>query len=178
MTYRTLTALALRFSSLLLFTKIFDHFHTFALTSLYRVFIDQLPNNPNSEPSPSFSIIWIVLFLSNIILSTILFFKAEWVTTKLIKEDSDITIGLTAEKLIKAILLSTGILWLSISIFSVADLYDYILFLIAFTKDIDYHTKSDFSPIYFLLQTLFALLFIFRTDNISRYLERKINRVN
>jgi hypothetical protein len=36
--------------------------------------------------------------------------------------------------------------------------------------------KNDFSPIYYLLKTTFALLFVFRVEKISLYLEKKMNK--
>ncbi|MGH2665823.1 hypothetical protein [Flavobacterium sp.] len=175
MTNRALTTLAIRFAALLLFMKIFDQFGSYFL-SIYYTAVIPLFEKQLHTPFDKFYYNGTFLILTNFLISSILFFKAEWVASKLIKKDSDISIGLTPEKLIKVILLTTGITWLATAIYLLPDLYDYVQMLIAKANHEEISKKVDFSPIYYILKTTFALLFVFRVDKVSFYLERKMNQ--
>ncbi|HEU4716630.1 MAG TPA: hypothetical protein VFU15_02305 [Bacteroidia bacterium] len=175
MTNRTLTALAIRFAALLLFMKIFDQFGFYFLSIYYTALMPVLENQLHTSLD-KFYYNGTFLLLGNFLISGILFFKAEWVSSKLIKVDSDITIGLTPEKLIRVILLTTGITWLAYSVYLLPDLYDYIQMMIAKANHLGFAKKVDFSPIYYILKTTIAFLFVFRVEKISSYLEKKMNR--
>lgn len=173
MTNRTLTALAIRFAALLLFMKIFDLFNTYFF-SLYYTAVLPLFQDQVHTPLDKFYYNGTFLLITNILISVVLFFKADRISTKLIKEDNHINIGLTPETLIKSILLSTGIIWLANSIFLLPDLYEYIQWAIAKVnhEELNY-SKRDFSPIHYILKASIALLFIFRTNKVSLYLGKK-----
>jgi hypothetical protein len=173
MTNRTLTALAIRFASLLLFMKIFDNFGSYFISIYYTVVISILEEKLHL-PFDKFYYNGTILILCNILISSVLFFKAEWVSSKLIKEDSDINIGMTPEKLIKVILLTTGIIWLASAVFLLPDLFDYIQMLIAKFNQVESTKKVDFSPLYYIFKTIIALIFVFRVDKVSLYLEKKM----
>lgn len=174
MTNRSLTALAIRFAALLLFMKIFDQFGSYFLSIYYTVVIPLFEKQLHTSLD-KFYYNGTFLILSNFLISSVLFFKAEWVASKLIKKDSDISIGLTPEKLIKVILLTTGITWLATAVYLLPDLYDYIQKLIAKANHVEYAKKVDFSPIYYILKTTIALLLVFRVEKISSYLEKKMD---
>lgn len=175
MTNRALTTLAIRFAALLIFMKIFDQFGSYFLSIYYTAVIPIFEKQLNTSLD-KFYYNGTFLILSNILISSILFFKAEWVALKLIKEDGGINIGLTPEKLIKVILLTTGIIWLSTAVYLMPDLYDYIEVLISKANHAEFTKKVDFSPIYYILKTTIALLFVFRVEKISLYLEKKMNK--
>ena len=175
MTNRALTTLAIRFAALLLFMKIFDQFGSYFLSIYYTAVIPIFEKQLHTSLD-KFYYNGTLLILTNFLISSILFFKAEWVASKLIKVDSDINIGLTPEKLIKAILLTTGIIWLANTVYLLPDLYDYVQMLIAKANHEEISKKVDFSPIYYILKTTIALLFVFRVDKVSLYLERKMNQ--
>jgi formate hydrogenlyase subunit 3/multisubunit Na+/H+ antiporter MnhD subunit len=174
MTNRTITTLSIRFAALLLFMKIFEQFGSYFMSVYFTAIIPIFEKQLHSSID-KFYYNGTFLILSNILISCILFFKAEWVSSKLIKEDSEINIGLTPEKLIKVILLTTGIIWLATSIYLIPDLYEYIQSIIEKVNDEEPTKNGDFSPIYYLLKTLIALLFVFRVEKISLYLEKKMN---
>jgi hypothetical protein len=175
MTNRALTTIAMRFAALLLFMKIFDHFGSYFL-SIYYIAVFPIFEKQLNTPLDKFYYNGTFLILSNFLVSSILFFKAEWVASKLIKEDSGINIGLTPEKLIKVILLTTGIIWLSTAVYLLPDLYDYVQMLIAKANQVELTKKVDFSPLYYILKITVGLLFVFRVEKISLYLEKKMNR--
>jgi hypothetical protein len=175
MTNRSLTAIAIRFAALLLFMKIFDQFGSYFF-SIYYITIIPIVEKQLNTPLQNFYYNGTFLILINFLISSILFLKAEWVASKLIKGDSDIDIGLTPEKLIKVILLTTGIIWLASSVYQLPDLFDYIQVILTSTNHEEYAKEVDFSPIYYILKTTIALLFIFRVDKISLYLEKKMDQ--
>ncbi len=175
MTNRVLTTLAIRFAALLLFMKIFENFGSYFLSIYYAVVIPLFEKQLHTSLDKLYYN-GTFLILSNFLISSLLFYKAEWVAAKLIKEDSDISIGLRPEKLIKVILLTTGITWLATAVYLLPDLYDYIQKLIANANHVEYSKKVDFNPIYYILKTTIALLFVFRVDKISLYLEKKMNQ--
>jgi len=175
MTNRTLTTIAIRFAALLLFMRIFDQFGSYFL-SIYYTAVIPLFEKQLHTPFNKFYYNGTFLILSNFLISSVLFFKADWIASKLIKEDSAINIGLTPEMLIKVILLTTGITWLATSVYLLPDLYDYVQMLIAKANHVEYSKKVDFSPLYYILKTMIALLFVFRVEKISLYLEKKMNR--
>lgn len=175
MTNRTLTTIAIRFAALLLFMRIFDQFGSYFL-SIYYTAVIPLFEKQLHTPFNKFYYNGTFLIFSNFLISSVLFFKADWIASKLIKEDSAINIGLTPEMLIKVILLTTGITWLATSVYLLPDLYDYVQMLIAKANHVEYSKKVDFSPLYYILKTMIALLFVFRVEKISLYLEKKMNR--
>jgi hypothetical protein len=175
MTNRALTTLAIRFAALLLFMKIFDQFGSYFLSIYYTAVIPLFEKQLHTS-FDKFYYNGTFLILSNFLISSILFFKTDWVVSKLIKIDSDINIGLTPEKLIKVILLTTGIIWLASSVFLLPDLYDYIQMLLAKYNHIKFTKKIEFNALYYILKTSIALLFVFRVDKVSLYLEKKMNQ--
>ena len=119
MTNRTLTSIVLRLAGLLLFMKIFDHFGSYFLslymTSVIPIFEEQL-----HQPLNKFYYNGTFLIISNIIISFLLLFKAEAISKRLIKNDSEIQIQLTKEDLIKSVVLIIGITWVAQTIYPVS----------------------------------------------------------
>jgi len=173
MTNRVLTTLAIRFAALLLFMKLFEQFNSYFISIYYTVIIPFYEKALNTSLE-NLAYSGTSLLLINLVVSSFLFFKAEWVASKLIKQDSDIHIELTPHKLIRVILLTTGTIWLATSVYLLPDLYDFILKMIALANDEKLDDKVEFSPIYYVLKTSIALLFVFRVDKISSYLEKRL----
>jgi hypothetical protein len=177
MTNRSLTTLAIRFAALLIFMKIFEFFGEY-LFSIFSVTVVPFFEAELHSTIDKFYYNGVFLMVSNFLVSGFLFFKAEWVASKLIRDNNEINIGLTPEKLIKSILLTTGLIWLASSVYLIPDLFDYIQLLIARHNNVEFSKKVDFSPFYYILKTTIALLFVFRVENISSFLEKKMSNVN
>ena len=177
MTNRTLTTIAIRFAALLLFMRIFDSFGSYFMSVYYTAAVPIFEKELHTSMD-KFYYNGTFLIIANFIVSGFLFFKAEWISLKLIKEDSSINIGITHEKLIKAILLSTGIIWLASSIYLFPDLVIYIQIHIDRLNHVEPGKKTEFSAIYYLLKTTIALLFVFRINKITSFLERKMNSLS
>jgi len=173
MTNRTLTTIAIRFAALLLFMRIFDFFGTYFFSVYYTATIPLFEKELHTSMD-KFYYNGTFLIVTNFLISGFLFFKAELIASRLIKENNNVDIGMTPEKLIKVILLSTGIIWLASSVFLLPDLITYIQILIDRFNHAHSSKKTEFSPIYYLLKTMIALLFIFRINKIVPFLERKM----
>lgn len=172
MTNRFLTTLAIRFAALLLLMKIFDSFAAYFLSAYYSalvVFSQGLLQVPISKLYYS----GLFLALTNVVISSFLFFKAEWISCKLIKDDSSVNFTMTPAQLIKVILLTTGIIWLAASVYMIPDAIAYIQMMIDRFNKIPNVKNVDFNPVYYLLKTTLALLFVLRAEKISQYIERK-----
>ncbi len=174
MTNRTLTTIAIRFAALLLFMRIFDFFGTYFFSVYYTATIPFFEKELHTSMD-KFYYNGTFLIVTNFLISGFLFFKAELIASRLIKENNNVDIGMTPEKLIRVILLSTGIIWLASSVFLLPDLITYIQILIDRFNHVHTSKKTEFSPIYYLLKTMIALLFIFRINKIVSFLERKMN---
>jgi hypothetical protein len=175
MTNRNLTAVAIRFAALLLFMKIFESFDSYFLSVYWAAVIPFFEEHLHTS-FDKFYYSGTFLIIANVLISSILFFKADRIASKLVKEDSSINIGLTPEKLIKVILLTTGLVWLASAIYLLPDLCDYIQMMIAKINHVKFTKRVDFNPFYYILKTTIAILFIFRVEKISLYLEKKMNK--
>jgi hypothetical protein len=177
MTNRTLTALAIRFAALLLFMKIFDHFGAYFFSAAAASAIAFARENLNTAFN-KFFYQGIFLLIANTVIFLFLFFKAEWISTKLIKQDKDIAVNLTPEKIIASIILSTGLLWLASAIFQLPDAFEYVQWAIGELNHEEYIRKFDFGPAYFIMKTILALLFIFKVDKITRFASNRMRSLN
>lgn len=175
MTNRTLTSLVLRFAGLLLFIKIFDHFGSYFL-SLYMTAIIPIFEEQLNEPMNNFYFNGTFLTIANIVVSFFLVFKAELISKWLIKNDSEISIQLTKEDLIKSILVITGIIWIAKSLFLLPDSIEYVIQLTRKLSGNESTDVPDFSIATYLIKTGFGVLFIFRVNKISNYLIKKTEK--
>lgn len=172
MTNRTLTSIVLRLAGLLLFMKIFDHFGSYFLslymTSVIPIFEEQL-----HQPLNKFYYNGTFLIISNIIISFLLLFKAEAISKRLIKNDSEIQIQLTKEDLIKSVVLIIGITWVAQTIYLFADALDYTIQLVKKLNGNETVELSNFPIIKYILKGIIAVMFIFKVQKISNYLMKK-----
>ena len=172
---RTLTSLALRFAGLLLFLKIFDHFGSYFLslymTSVIPIFEEQL-----NEPMNKFYFNGTFLMIANVIVSFFLVFKAELISKWLIKNDSEISIQLTKEDFIKSILVIIGVIWIAKSVYLLPDGIEYVIQLTRKLSGNENINVPDFSVPAYLIKTGLGLLFIFRVNKISNYLNKKTEK--
>jgi hypothetical protein len=175
MTHRTLTTIVLRFAALMLFIKIFDSFGAY-FYSVVLLGYTALHNQPVLEGIDKFYVNGTLLLFANVIVSSFLFFKAEWIANRLIRSDHAVTANLSAGELIRVILLTTGVLWFVSLIFLLPELFDFIEVMVAKLNGTMIRNKLDFSPVYFLTKLFFAWLFIFRSERIAVYLEKKMAR--
>lgn len=163
----------LRIAGLLLFMKIFDYFGSYFI-SVYMMASIPIFEEQLNEPMDKFYFNGTFMTIANIIVSFFLVFKAELISKYLIKNDSDISIQLTKEELMKSILLIIGITWIAQFIYLLPDGIDYIMQLtqkLSGNKNIE---VPDFSFTGYLIKTGLGLLFIFRVNNIINYLNQKI----
>ena len=105
MTNRTLTSLILRIAGIYLFTKIFEQFGAYFLSVYSIALMTEL-----NEPLNKFYFSLTFLAIANITISSILFLKADWISKKLIKTDSEIVTELNPKSLTKVILLTVSVI--------------------------------------------------------------------
>lgn len=172
MTNRTLTALVIRFAALLLFMKIFEFFGAYAISVFYTASLAFLSEKLNM-PFDKFYLHGTFLLISNVVMSLLLFTKAEWISSKIIKDDKPIEIQLSAESIVMSILFSTGIIWLASLIYSIPDAYEYIQMMVARFNHETFDAKGSFSPMYFIMKIIIGLLFVFKVGPLTRFFTRK-----
>lgn len=173
MTNRTLTSLVLRFAGLLLFIKIFDYFGTYFL-SVYMTAIVPIFEEHLNEPLNKFYFNGTFLTIANILVSLFLILKSELISKWLIKNDSEISIQLTREDLMKSILLIIGTIWIAKSVYLLPDGIDYVIQLTKKFSGNENIDLPDFSLATYLIKTGIGLLFLFRVNKIYNYLNKKI----
>lgn len=173
MTNRILTALAIRFAALLMTIKMIDQIGWY-FTSFYQTLVILFMNHQVPSFLEKIYLSGTLMIICNIILTCFLFLKSEWIASKLIKKDNDINSGLSPQALIRIILLTTGIIWLSQSIFLIPDFYDFLELIFEKNKDNERFINKDFRPITYLLKTTIAIILLTRVGKISSYLETKI----
>jgi hypothetical protein len=173
MTTRTLTSIVLRFAGLLLFMKIFDHFGSYFISVYLAASFAKY--DPQLEESISlFYFNGTYLVIANVVISSFLLFKADWLARKLVKRDETINLNFTPDNLIRVILLTTGTVWLATSIYQLPDLLSYgnkFILKLQGSPDVK---LPDFSLAEYILRTLISISFIFGIDKISNYLESKV----
>lgn len=175
MTNRNITALAIRIGAFMLFIKIFDQFGTYFF-SLYLLAVVRLTETTLNPAINKFYFNGTILMFANFIVSSFLFIKAEWVASKLIKNDTDLFIGLTVEQLIRVIVLTTGVIWLGYSIIQLPDLYLFVKLIILKIELKGRTGPVNFNLGYFLTKTILGYLFVFRLERVSAFLMSKMNK--
>jgi hypothetical protein len=173
MTNRTLTALIIRIAGIFLFTKIFDHFGSYFL-SIYLSATMARYDELLIEPIDKFYFTGTFLTIANIVVSLILFIKAEWISEKLIKTDNEIKTELNAKSLTKVILLTVGVIWLAKLIYLIPDLIDYCTKFISSLNGNEEIDLPDFAVANYILKTILTLIIIFRIEKISNWIIKKI----
>ncbi|CAL2090665.1 hypothetical protein [Tenacibaculum sp. 190524A05c] len=173
MTNRNLTALILRIAGIYLFTKIFDHFGSYFLSVYGTVMMTRLEESL-SEPIDKFYFNGTFLTIINIVISVFLFIKAEWISKKLVKSESEIKTELNPKSLTKVILLTVGVIWLSQIIYFLPDFIEYCISLISKFNGNEETELPDFALIRYILKLIMTLIILFRIEKISNWIIKKI----
>ena len=173
MTNRTLTALILRIAGIYLFTKIFDHFGTYFF-SVYGTATIARFDELLSEPIDKFYYTGTFMPIANIIVSLFLFIKADWISKKLIKKESEIKTELNPKSLTKVILLTVGVIWLAKMIYLLPDLIEYCTKLISRLNGNEEIELPDFAVANYFLKSILTLIIIFRIEKISNWIIKKV----
>ena len=173
MTNRTLTTLILRIAGIYLFTKIFDHFGTYFI-SVYGTATMARFDELLSEPIDKFYFTGTFLTIANIVVSLFLFIKADWISKKLVKTESEIKTELNPKSLTKVILLTVGVVWLAKMIYLLPDLIEYCTKLISRLNGNEEIELPDFALANYILKALLTLIIIFRIEKISNWIVKKI----
>lgn len=169
MTNRTLTALVLRIAGIFLFTKLFEQFGAYFL-SIYSIAVMTELGQPIDKLYFSLTF----LAIANIIISLFLFIKADWISKKLVKTDTEIKTELNAESLTKVILLTVGIIWLTKLIYLFPDLIKYCSKFISSLNGNEEIELPDFAIANYILKSILTLIIIFRIEKISNWIIKKI----
>ncbi len=169
MTNRTLTSLILRIAGIYLFTNLFKLFGAYFL-SIYSIAIMTELN----EPLNKFYFSLTFLAIANITISSILFLKADWISKKLIKTDSEIVTELNPKSLTKVILLTVSVIWLVEIIYLIPDFIDYCIKLTSKLNGNEEVKIPDFELVYYILKVVLTLIIIFKIENISSWIVKKI----
>lgn len=173
MTNRTLTTLTLRIAGIYLFTKIFDHFGTYFF-SIYGTATMARFDELLSEPIDKFYLTGTFLTIANIIVSLFLFIKADWISKKLVKVESEIKTELNAKSLTKVILLTVGVIWLAKMIYLLPDLIEYCEKLISRLNGNEKIELPDFAFANYVLKAILTLIIIFQIEKISNWIINKV----
>lgn len=173
MTNKTLTALTIRVAGFYLFTKIFDHFGSYFF-SIYLTATMARFDSLLVEPVDKIYFTGTFLTLANIALSIFLIVKADWISNKLIKTDSEIKTELTPNSLVKVILISVSVIWLAMTIYLLPDFIEYSIELVNRIRGHEVFSVSRFSPAKYLLRLAVAVYIILRIEKISNWITLKI----
>lgn len=173
MTNQNLTALILRIAGIYLFTKIFDHFGSYFF-SVYGAATMARFDEFFNEPIDKFYVNGTFLIIANIVISTFLFVKAEWISKKLIHSDKDIVTELNPKSLSKVILLTVGIIWLAKLIYLIPDFIDFCVKFITIINGNDDIELPEFEIMSYMLKLILTLLLIFRINSIANWIVKKI----
>ena len=169
MTNRTLTALVLRIAGIFLFTKLFEQFGAYFL-SIYSIAV----MTELGQPIDKFYFSLTFLAIANIIISLFLFIKADWISNKLVKTDTEIKTELNPKSLTKVILLTVGVVWLAKMIYLLPDLIEYCTKLISRLNGNEEIELSNFALANYILKALLTLIIIFQIEKISNWIIKKI----
>ncbi|WP_430468197.1 hypothetical protein [Winogradskyella ouciana] len=173
MTHQSLTSLVIRIAGIYLFTKIFDHFGSYFF-SIYGAATMARFDELLAEPIDKFYFTGTFLTIANIIVSIFLFVKAEWISKKLVKSENEIAVDLNPKSLAKVILLTVGIIWLAKLMYLFPDFIDYIGKLFSRLNGNEDVELTDFAMPNYILKTILTLIIIFRIENISNWIMKKI----
>ncbi|CAM1355954.1 hypothetical protein [Tenacibaculum ascidiaceicola] len=173
MTNRTLTTLILRIAGIYLFTKIFDHFGTYFI-SVYGTATMARFDELLSEPIDKFYFTGTFLTIANIVASLFLFIKADWISKKLVKTESEIKTELNPKSLTKVILLTVGVIWLAKMIYLLPDLIEYSTKLISRLNGNEEIELPDFALANYIIKAVLTLIIIFQIEKISNWIIKKI----
>ena len=173
MTNRILTALIIRIAGIYLFTKIFDHFGSYILSVFYSANIASFDESL-IEPIDKFYFTGTFLIIANIITSLFLFIKAEWISKKIVKTETEIKTELNAESLTKVILLTVGVIWLEKLIYLIPNLIDYCIKFISMMNGNEEIDLPDFEFPYYILKLILTLIILLRIEKISNWIIKKI----
>lgn len=173
MTNRILTALSIRIGGIFLFIKIFDHFGSYFFsiysTAMFATFDEQLVG-----PIDKFYFTGTFMTIANILISLLLFLKADWIAKRLIKTDKEILMQLNANSLSKVILMTVGIVWLAQSIYLIPDFMDYWIELYAKLNGNDQAKVPNISVAKYILRLLISLILIFRIEKVSSWITKRV----
>lgn len=174
MTNRNLLSLVLRISSIYLFTKVFDHIGANFLMVYGGAMLSYL-NESAVNAMQQYHTSVVFLTIANIIVSIFIFLKANWIATKIVKEDTAITWELNPTTLTKTILLVVGVVWLAQCIYKLPTAIEFNINLVRklfFDHDTD--KKIEFAMFPYLVKIIISLLLLFRIEKITRWIVKKI----
>lgn len=173
MTNRILTTLILRIAGIYLFTQIFNHFGAYFF-SIYSTATFARFDKLLNEPIEKFYFTGTFLTIANIIVSLFLFLKADWISEKLVKSESEIKTELNAKSLTKVILLTVSVLWLANLIYTIPDMIEYCTILISRLNGNTEIQLPNFAMANYILKTILTLTIIFQIEKISNWIINKI----
>ena len=127
-----------------------------------------------SEPIDKFYFTGTFLTIANIVTSLFLFIKADWISKKLVKTESEIKTELNPKSLTKVILLTVGVIWLAKMIYLLPDLIEYCTKLISRLNGNEEIELSDFALANYILKVILTLIIIFRIEKISNWIIKKV----
>jgi hypothetical protein len=174
MTNKTLTSLIIRLAGFALFVKIFDFFGTYIMsiymTSQMAVF------DETKSMVQSFDKLYIsgtVLSFLHLLLSLLLIFKADWIASKFVKNDSEIKIDLNTKSIMRFIISIIGIIYCAHTLFELPTIIGNLI------EVLDKNMKDSY--VYFLarltkyiIKAVIGILFIYRSEQLSNFAMKKM----
>jgi hypothetical protein len=127
-----------------------------------------------TEPINKFYSTSIGIIILNIVVSSFLIIKADWISQKLIKKDIEIKTELNAESLVKVILLTVAVLWFANLIYLFPDFVEYSYKSISNLTSGKNLELPDFKFSAYILKIILTLIIIFRTEKISNWIIKKV----
>ena len=171
MTNRTLTALIVRLAGFALFIKIFDFFGSYFL-SIYLTaqlaFMDE-----TSRMVDSFDKLYIsgtILSFTNLLLSIVLIFKADWIASKIAKSESEIKIDLTTKSVMRIVIATIGIIYCAKTLYTIpTNISD--VYLLINNWNIPGHGYEYLPGITnYVFRAIIGVVFVFKAERISKLL--------
>ena len=172
MTYKILIALIFRIAGLLLFVNFFNHIESHFI-SIFT--IDSMPfiNEDVHGPFNKYYFTSLIIGVLNLIVSAVFVLKADQLSNKIIKQDRPLNIELTPKTLIRSVIILFGVLWMGKSIYLFPNVIEWIIALsLILLNDTNTHFP-EFPIIVYILKIVMAYLFIFKSDKIINFLQKK-----
>lgn len=174
MTNRTLTALIVRLAGFALFIKIFDFFGSY-FVSIYMsstmAVLDETSGMVDSFNKLYYS--GTVLAFTNLALALVLIFKADWISRKLTKSESEIKIELTAQSVMRIVIATLGIIYLARTLYYTPNLIEDITSILNWKSDGTsvHHVMNIIS---YSVRAVIGTYFIIKSEQLAIFAMKRI----
>jgi hypothetical protein len=169
MTNKTLTSLIVRLAGFALLVKIFDFFGSYFM-SIYLTASMSVIDETHGM-SDSFDKLFIsgtILAFTNLVLSLILIFKADWIANRITKTEIDLNVDLTGKSIMRIIISAIGIIYCARTLYYMPNTIADILAFINWQSE-DSKAYLIAGVIGDIVRLLIGMLFILKSKQITQF---------